>query len=337
MNEVTTPAPVEVYAAPMSGGAVATRTVDVRDALALGWVQAHENRSVHTADRYRRDIATFFGWADAQGFDVFSMLPWHIEQYHRWLQNAEHVGRYRGTRKLSPQTRSGKLAAVSSFYRYAQRQTTTAFLPNPAEKVERPKVARESKTTALTKDEVDRVLAVAMRRGRREYALVMLFATTGLRVSEVCQLDTGDLVRDGGEWMLRVVRKGSDDVVLVGVPDPAARALRRYMRGRRGALFQSDDGERMTRRQAASWLHSLAVAVFGTPAKGGKVISPHSFRHTATTLSLNAGVHMRDVAAQMGHRSMETTARYDRANRTRNNPAVKALGEMFEDGLPDVD
>ena len=96
-------------------------------------------------------------------------------------------------------------------------------------------------------------------------------------------------------------------------------------------MFQGNDGNRMTRRQAAYWLKSMARSALGD----GPTISPHSFRHTATTLALTAGVPIADVAAQMGHTSTQTTARYDRANRRRNNPAAKALGAMFDDGLPD--
>jgi integrase len=64
-------------------------------------------------------------------------------------------------------------------------------------------------------------------------------------------------------------------------------------------------------------------------------VSPHSLRHTATTLALSAGVPIRDVQVQMGHTSTQTTARYDQENRERNNPTVAALAEIIEDGLSD--
>jgi site-specific recombinase XerD len=87
----------------------------------------------------------------------------------------------------------------------------------------------------------------------------------------------------------------------------------------------------MSRRAAYDRIRFMAL-------KAGVVdkrISPHSLRHTATTLALSAGVSIRDVQVQMGHASTETTARYDRANRTKDNPTVAALGRIIADDLTD--
>ncbi|MCW2901714.1 MAG: integrase family protein [Streptosporangiaceae bacterium] len=350
MTDPITAELVPADAGPRSGGTLAVPGADARDALARAWIESHENDSRHTAERYARDVpgwswrdgtadftaerapGSFFRWADENGYDVFVMLPWHVEQYRRHLQTAEHVGRYKASRRLSDSTIAGKIAAASSFYSYCQRQSRHQVIPNPTLGSKRPKVSTRSKTLGLSKDEVDTMLRVAQQRGSREYALVMLLVTTGLRVSEMCELDTGDLVRDGDEWMVRAVRKGSSDSVLVPVPDPTARALRRYMRGRRGPMFQRTDGQRMTRQAAAYTLGALAKDAGIT-----KTITPHSLRHTATTLALQAGVAILDVQALMGHASVSTTARYDRALRMRDNPAAAALGAMFEDGLPDAE
>lgn len=330
---------IEVLAPPIAGELVDLRARTVRDELARAWWESYEDDSPHTAARYRRDITSFFAWADGAGYDVFQMIPWHVQKFRAHLAEPDRVERYRKKTKLADSTIAGRIAAVSSFYRYAQEQAgRQGFVPNPAEAVRRPKVSKESQTTGLTEDEVRRILAVAAKRGNREYALLLVLVTVGLRISEVVELDTGDLVRDAGEWMLRVKRKGhGDGRVLVSCPEPTARALRRYSRGRRGAMFRGNDYERMTRRQAAYWIRAMSANALGKPEDGGPQISPHSFRHTATTLALNAGVPIADVAAQMGHTTTQTTARYDRANRRRNNPAARTLGAMFDDGLPDVE
>lgn len=309
--------------------------VGARDVLARAWLDAMANDSAHTAAAYRGDITTFFEWVDANGLDVFTLLPAAVDQYRAHLQG-EHVGRYVNSRKLRPATVARKLTAVSSFYRYGQRQGTGIVRWNPVERVRRPRPPRSSSTLGLDRTELEALLAVARNRGTREYALVMLLSGTGLRISEVCNADTGDLVRENGRWYLRVVRKGGDEG-LVGVPDPAARAVRRYMRGRRGPLFQGNGGERMTRRQAAHWLQTMADQALGRPGEPGhKRISPHSLRHTLATYLLDAGVSIVDVQAQLGHTTIATTARYDRARRERNNPSVAAMAALLEDGLPDV-
>jgi integrase/recombinase XerD len=344
-----------------SGGAVALRPdLAVRDALALAWVESYDTDSPNTAERYARDVpgwtfksgaivradprapGSFFGWADDNGYDVAAVLPWHVEQYIRYLSTAEHLGRYTRTRRLSKSTIAGKVAAVSSFYKYAARQSRDRIIHNPVTAARRPKPSPESSTRGLDKAEVDKMLAAAQQEGRREYALLLLLATAGLRASEVCKMDTSDLMRDSGEWVVRVVRKGAaGDTTNVPIPDVTARALRRHMRGRRGPMFQRHDGQRMTRQALAYTVGVLARRAFPKrhpndpdPAAG---ITPHVFRHTCTTLLLNRGVTIQDVQALMDHASISTTERYDRANRKRNNPAVAVLGEMFEDGFPDVE
>ena len=345
--------------APVGGALALPPNLALRDSLALGWVESYDTDSPNTAARYARDVpgwsfkdgrivdrgerapGSFFRWADEQGYDAFVMLPWHIEQYIRYLSTAEHLGRYTRKQRLSKSTIAGKVAAVSSFYKYAARQSRDRPVPNPTLGTKRPKPSTESQTLGLEKEQVDAMLAVAERKGRREYALIMLMATSGLRASEVCTLDTGDLVRDAGEWMLRVVRKGETDHQLVPITDVAARALRRHMRGRRGPMFQRTDGQRMTRQALAYTVAAIARDAFPKKHPDDETIAdrvtPHVFRHTATTLVLKKGVAIQDVQALMGHASIATTQRYYRANLRKNNPAVRALGEMFEDGLPDVE
>lgn len=322
----------EIAIAPRAGSELVTPASTLRDQLAAAWIMEVGNGSENTAAAYRGDITTFFGWADEAGLDVLALLPVHVAGYRRWLQTAEHAGRYRGSRKLSPATVARKLSAVSSWFRFGMLNAPGLVATNPAdaERSKRPTVPQVSLTMGLSREEADQLRRVALARGTREYALVQLLLGTGLRVSEVCNADTGDLKREGTSWYLEVVRKGGARS-LVGVPDPAARALRRYMRGRRGPLFQGNAGERMTRRQAAYWITAMTKAAGIT-----KTISPHSMRHTVATMLLDSGVSISDVQSLLGHTTIATTARYDRARRERNNPGTAVLATIIEDDLPDV-
>lgn len=337
---------------PEAGLPVAYRGPQDRDRVAFAWLMAKRNRSPHTASRYRNDVTgwpadadgvpiaglpregtSFFYWADMKGLDVLTLLPAHIDAFMHWLKLPDRVVRYEGKTSLSPSTRLGKLNAVSSFYRYCIANGTTAL--NPAEHVDGPRIDnRVSKTVGLDAGQLQKLREIARQRGLREYALVQLLAGTGVRISEAVGADTGDLRREMGAWYLYVIRKGYEDKAPVQVPDPAARALRRYLRGRRGPLFLDEDGKRMTRQAAANRIRQMGRKAVGDPKAK---ISPHSLRHTATTLLLDRGVHLRSVQEFVGHRSGETTARYDRANRARNNPAAAAMAEIIADDLPEVD
>ncbi|QJY51237.1 tyrosine-type recombinase/integrase [Pseudonocardia broussonetiae] len=292
-----------------------------RDEIAERWLRERGASSQHTAARYRRDIRVFFDWADDRGLDVFAMLPWHIGDYAAFLAEG-------GAGELKASTRAGRLNAVSAFFRFVQQNVRDRVLPNPAEHVKRPVVKRESVTRGLDAGELTALRGEAKRRGAREYALVQLLAGSGLRVSEAVGADAHHLKREGGEWYLYVKRKGHDDRVPVQVPLQAARAINRYLRGRRGPLFLDNGGRRLSRQAASNRVQFMAVASGIT----GRTVTPHSLRHTATTLALSAGVPIRAVQVQMGHSSTETTARYDRANRQRDNPTVTALGALIDDG-----
>lgn len=304
--------------------ATARRTSpQARAEAAEKWLREKGARSAHTAARYRRDISVFFEWADAKGYDVGALLPWHIGEYAADLKDG-----WNG--ELRASTRAGRINAVSSFYRFVAQQTR-GFAHNPAQHAPRPKVSQRSQTRALSRSELDALRVEALKRGPREYALVQLLAGTGVRVSEAVGADAQHLKREGAEWYLYVKRKGIEDRVPVQVPTPAARALHRYLKGRKGPLFLDQEGRRLSRQAAANRVRFMAKAIGVTDRN----VSPHSLRHTATTLALSAGVPIRDVQVQMGHTSTQTTARYDQENRERNNPTVAALAEIIADDLPD--
>jgi site-specific recombinase XerD len=315
---------------PVSRGALATTsgvTREERDDILGKFLREKGARSAHTAIRYRRDVECFFGWADARGYDVFAMLPWQVGEYAADLKDKK-LG------DLKASTRAGRINAVSAFYRYLQQQDRTGALRNPAEHAPRPEVSRKSKTRKLTAGELTALRAEARRRSPLLYALVQLLVGSGVRISEALESDVHHLKREGAEWYLYVQRKGSEDREPVQVPVEAVRAVRRHLRGRReGPLFLDRSGGRLSRRAAANKIQFAAIAA-GIKDRN---VSPHSLRHTATTLALDAGVSIRDVQVQMGHSSTETTARYDRDNRERNNPTVAALGQIIADDLSDVD
>lgn len=284
-------------------------------------------RSAHTAARYRRDLAVFFGWVDAGGRDAFALMPWEMSEYAADLKDGK-LG------ELKSSTRAGRINAVSAFYRFVQQQDRNGTFRNPAEHTPRPEVKRKSKTRKLTATELTALRAEARARGPQLYALVQLLVGSGVRISEALESDVQHLRREGAEWYLYVERKGSEDREAVQVPVQAARALRHYWHGRRsGPLFVDRNGRRMSRRAAASKIQYAAIKAGITDRN----VSPHSLRHTATTLALDEGVSIRDVQVQMGHASTETTARYDRDNRERNNPTVAALGRLIADDLTDDD
>lgn len=314
----------EIILSPPADRSPAVRQAQIRDRLTAAWLLAQD--SANTEAAYRRDIADFFAWADEFGVDVLTAQQLHVDAYRRYMSDPDSVsGRYVARRSYSPATVLRKITTVSSFYRYAVRNSHGLVVANPAEFVKRPRVANESMTAGLSREETERLLGAATASGVRLRALVLLLLGTGMRVSEAMKADTGDLSVERGRRIITVTRKGGKRARLV-VPPTADRALREYVGDRRGPLFLDTPGRaRMTRQQADYYLRRLGREV-GIPVD----VSPHVLRHTAATLALDAGAPLRDVQVQLGHARPDTTARYDRARRDLDNAAQRALAELVD-------
>lgn len=265
--------------------------------------------SPHTLRAYSRSMADFCSWLDAKGLDLLTVKRPIIDGYRHTLAG------------LSPATVAAKLAALSSFYRYAV-SADVIIGGNPVELVKRPKVdADHSSTEGLTKDQARALLAAARADGPRSHALVSLLLFTGIRLSEALNASTTDYGHDTGHRTLGIRRKGGKDGK-VAVPAPAVEALNFYL-GTSGhelvagrptgglPLFTTASGKPWASSEAFRTVQRLARAA-GVEGR----ISPHSLRHTFATLALDAGTALHDLQDSMGHADPRTTRRYDRARHT---------------------
>ncbi len=145
----------------------------------------------------------------------------------------------------------------------------------------------------------------------RDLAVVELLYASGIRVSELCGLDLGDLDRE--RRTIRVMGKGGKErVVPVGLP--AERAVQRWIRhgrpvllaaGSGHALFLGARGRRLDPRTARRVVHARLGAVPGVPDSG-----PHGLRHAAATHLLEGGADLRSVQEILGHASLSSTQIY---------------------------
>ncbi len=152
---------------------------------------------------------------------------------------------------------------------------------------------------------------VAVALAWRDTAIMELLYASGIRVSELCGLDIGDV--DGDRRSVRVLGKGGRErVVPMGIP--AARALRQWHRAGRprlvtaqsgAALFLGARGGRLDPRTARRVVHARIAAAGSVPDTG-----PHGLRHTAATHLLEGGADLRSVQEILGHASLATTQIY---------------------------
>jgi len=145
----------------------------------------------------------------------------------------------------------------------------------------------------------------------RDTAIMELLYATGIRVSELCGLNVGDV--DLGRRTIRVLGKGAKErTVPFGVP--AGRAVTRWHEHGRpelaapmsgSALFLGARGRRLDPRTARRVVHARIAAAWPVPDMG-----PHGLRHTAATHLLEGGADLRSVQEMLGHSSLATTQIY---------------------------
>lgn len=280
-------------------------------------------RRPRTKKPYRSAINAYLAWCRNRGLDPLAAVRRDIDKYRHHL--AER--RKRNGRRLSAATQCRHLSTLASFYRFAVRGPYGIEV-NPTEHVQRPEVDKESKREGLLLHEAHAVLAASITADERTAAVVHLLLSTGLRVSEACGVDTRDVgwSSDNLSRTVKVERKGGKDTV-VPLQLASWRVIERYLnvrpQGPTGPLLMTQRGA-MSPSTAWQIVTDLTSAVVPN-----KTISPHSLRHTATTLALDAGQPLQEVQVLMGHSSPATTLRYDRARQSRGHAASRALGEAL--------
>lgn len=268
--------------------------------------------SPHTITAYRRDLAALTDFLGAH----YGTADWDWARVDRMAMRSflAHLSR----RNLSKRSMARALSTVRSFYKWMHREDLVDV--NPARSVNAPKFDRHL-PAYLDRNEVDRVLLASSTRameGRhadvRTHAMLELFYSCGLRLSELAGMNRDDLDLLTGQ--VKVRGKGRKERI-VPVGSAAQLALRNYEAKRdeliraigdgadRRAVFLSDRGTRLSartvQRSVVRWLCQVDE---------GRGLSTHSLRHTFATHLLDAGADLRAVQELLGHSSVSTTQIY---------------------------
>ncbi|MFL5542127.1 MAG: tyrosine recombinase XerC [Longimicrobiaceae bacterium] len=227
-------------------------------------------------------------------------------------------------RGLAKSSIARKLSAVRSLYRYLHVEERVDS--NPARAVRTPKRDR-TLPGFLTREQMDAVFADAEARagdgrfhGLRNLAIVELFYSTGMRLSELQGLTVEQL--DLVSERVKVMGKGRKERI-VPVGRMAVRALRQYYeartlvmagstRGDRRAVFVGQTGKRLTTRQIQN-----IVGAFLKQVADEHGLSTHSLRHTFATHLLDSGADLMAVKELLGHASLSTTQIYTHTSKER--------------------
>lgn len=271
-------------------------------------LEVEGGRSAKTAENYHLYLDRFIEFSG--DIPVDKITNEMVRKYRLWLNRYKNFN----NDELSMITQSYHLIALRGFLTYLSRRDIQTLSP---EKIILPKVVRKQ-VTFLHYDEVERLLSqipLTTETGLRDRAIIELLFSSGLRVSELVNLDRDHINTKRREFMVR--GKGQKDrPIFIG--EAAAARVMDYLDSRDDslpALFlsysrnavetNSGDYRRLTSRSIQRLLSHYAKLAGIT-----KHVSPHTLRHSYATDLLMNGADIRSVQSMLGHSSISTTQVY---------------------------
>lgn len=240
-------------------------------------------------------------------------------------------------RGISARTRNLRLTAIHSFFRFvsfeepAHSALIQRVLAIPSKRHDKRQVH------FLTRPEIEALLAAPDRTtwfGRRDHTLLLLAVQTGLRLSELINLDR-DAIHLGVGAHVRCVGKGRKErcTPLTAHARGALKAwLKEPARHHANALFPNMHGGRLSADSIQALLSKhVRMASERCPSLASKRVSPHVLRHSAAMELLQAGVDCSVIALWLGHETVETTQTYLHAHLALKEAALTKLAPYRSD------
>jgi len=279
------------------------------------------NRSAHTVRAYTSDVIGLLNFASARGCEQLDDID--LALLRDWLGAQHQAGHARSTI-------ARRAASVRAFTAWCQARGL--IHADPSRRLKSPRVPHKL-PVVLDATEAAQLMDLAGTRAldedpvaARDHAILELLYGTGMRVSELCQLDLADIAWDSRT--IRLLGKGRKErVVPYGIP--AERALTTWIRVRPAlatptsppAVFLGVRGQRLDPRAART--------VVGTLTQDAHLprLAPHGLRHSAATHVLEGGADLRTVQELLGHASLATTQQY-------THVSVERLRSAFDQAHP---
>lgn len=267
-----------------------------------------KNLSDNTIQSYKSDLRKFLSFLEKENIRDFnevtsSLISKYFERQRKDGINSATTARY--------------MSSIKSFWRYLE--DSKYVQKNPTEKLSSVKKSRKL-PYVLSFEEVEKILQSVKTDniiGIRDKAILELFYSSGLRVSELINLKISDLFFD--DEVIRVFGKGSKERV-IPIGKSAVYWITVYLKTSRPYLEKKDKSESFVflnkRGTKLSRMWIWKIFNFYTKEAGiKKKIHPHIFRHSFATHLLERGADLRAVQEMLGHADISTTQIYTHIDR----------------------
>lgn len=268
----------------------------------LNWLQNEKGSSAHTIRAYQEDLTQFGEYLKAQGIPLEQLEYHDLRYYMASLQQKQ---------QLKKTTLSRKTSTLKSFCKFLHREGLLEH--NPADLLSTPKKEKRLPTVINEVDMIaflDDFLAGEEPLQLRNKAIFELLYSSGLRVSELVQLDVENVQKQKG--ILRILGKGSKERI-VPVGEQAQSAITYYLEHGRPLLVKEEAQALFLNRQGTRLTTRGVEYILEQYVKQGALkykVTPHAFRHSFATHLLDNGADLRVIQELLGHESLSTTQIY---------------------------
>ena len=232
-----------------------------------------------------------------------------------------------------PTTIKSYIVAVRLFFQWTNQE---GLYPNIAEKIKGAKLDQAHKKDYLTVDQIKDVLNnidTSTLTGARDYAIILLMVTGGLRTIEVSRADMDDMRNVGNSPALYIQGKGREEKTeYVKLPLQVFKAIGRYremLEKQYDVLFVStsnnNKGQRLTTRSISGIVKKRLKEAGYTSNR----LTAHSLRHTAGTLNLMNGGTLEETQQLLRHSNINTTMIYLHHLERENNQSEKRIADAL--------
>ncbi len=307
----------------------------------MGAVALATSMAMAEGPALRRDMFTdFIEYLDASPKTIETYTR-AIRQFIKWLQ-AEGINRparadvirYRDGLKETkrPTTVTNYLNAVKLFFRWT---SDNGIYPNVADHIKGARLDRSHKKDALTATQAGDVLEdvdTTTAKGKRDYAILALMVTCGLRTVEVIRADVGDLRTVSGKTVIYIQGKGHEEKSdFIEVIPETEKALRAYFKTRKTLeagepLFTSDSNRNAGGRMTTRSISRIAKNHLIEAGYNSSRLTAHSLRHTAVSIAMAKGETLEECRKFARHASMNTTLIYAHELDESRNTCAETIG-----------
>ena len=301
-----------------------TQTANLPTSIDLGalysdYLRTLGRKSSRTIDTYRKAIRQFFAFCSVHGIGFPTASD--IEDY---LNGLKAQGK-------TASTISVYLTAVRTFFKWGSRR---GILPDVTEGIEAPETDRDTHTKGYLQDSEETELLTLAQNSPRDFALLFLMLTTGLRTTEIVNANVEDLREVNGETRLYILGKGrtaKTDYVKIGTE---ALSLLKGILGNRlsGPLFLSESNRNTTDRLTTRSVSRIVKGYLLRIGKGDGYTA-HSLRHTTAVQILKTGGSIEEVREVLRHRDVRTTEIYSHDLQRERNRSEQRLSSILMSSL----